>query len=307
MVLFYPCYPTCVLKPHSVFLSWIACLPEVLRLYSQFALAIKNPAKRLGIIDCPKYLLDKYDKCADNSFRNCQTTPMVSTLGAGPLVHARGPCFFSGQNMRTYIYVDGFNFYYGAVKNTPYKWLDFKTFFEKLLDPQHKILSIKYFTAMVSGKFDPDQPVRQKTFIRAIQKHIPELSVYYGKFITHEVLKPLVYKGSKYKHIKFKVPVYKTEEKGSDVNLAVHLLNDAWNDEYDCAVVVSNDSDLAEALKLVKNDHKKIIGLINPHRYPAKKLMPHADFYKQIREGVLKDSQLPDPIPGTTLSKPSVW
>jgi uncharacterized LabA/DUF88 family protein len=241
--------------------------------------------------------------------------------------------------MRTYIYVDGFNFYYGAVKNTPYKWLDFKTFFEKLLDPEHQILSIKYFTAMVSGKFDPNQPVRQKTFIRAIKKYIPELSVYYGSFTTHEVIallvykgkkykdytfkvpvykteekgsdeviKTLVYEGKKYKDYTFKVPIYKTEEKGSDVNLSVHLLNDAWEDKYDCAVVVSNDSDLAESLKLVKNNHKKMVGLINPHgKQPARELMKYADFYKKIRRGVLKDSQLPDPIPGTTLSKPSVW
>lgn len=210
--------------------------------------------------------------------------------------------------MRTYIYVDGFNFYYGAVKNTPYKWLDFKTFFQKILDPSHKILSIKYFTAMVSGKFDPDQPVRQKTFIRAIKKHIPELSVYFGSFTTHEVLARLVYKGRKYKDYTFNVPVYKPEEKGSDVNLAVHLLNDAWKKEYDCAVVVSNDSDLSESLKLIKNDHKKVVGLINPHgRNPAKELMKYADFYKVIRKGVLKDSQLPDPIPGTTLTKPKVW
>ena len=47
--------------------------------------------------------------------------------------------------------------------------------------------------------------------------------------------------------------VYKTEEKGSDVNLALHVLNDAWLDQYDCAVIVSNDSDLAESLRLVKN------------------------------------------------------
>lgn len=238
-----------------------------------------------------------------------ETTPMVSTLGAGPLVYASGPCFFlSGCNMRTYIYVDGFNFYYGAVKDTPYKWLDFKTFFQKILDPKHKILSIKYFTAMVSGKFDPNQPVRQRTFIRAIQKYIPELSVYYGSFTTHEVIAPLAYEGKKYKGYTFKVPVYKTEEKGSDVNLAIHLLNDAWKDKYDCAVVVSNDSDLAESLKIIKNDHKKVIGLINPRpKKPARELMRYANFYKTIREGVLRDSQLPDSIAGTTLTKPKVW
>ena len=38
----------------------------------------------------------------------------------------------------------------------------------------------------------------------------------------------------------------RTEEKGSDVNLAVHLLNDGWMNACDCAVVFTNDSDIAE-------------------------------------------------------------
>ena len=109
------------------------------------------------------------------------------------------------------------------------------------------------------------------------------------------------------KNIKF-ANVIKTEEKGSDVNLALHLLNDTWLDLYDCAVVVSNDSDLAESLKLVKIQHKKVIGLITPHKtHPSKELMQYADFNKRIRKGVLAISQLPDPIPGTTIQKPSIW
>jgi hypothetical protein len=64
--------------------------------------------------------------------------------------------------MKTYIYIDGFNFYYGAVRNTPYKWLDFKALFSNLLQPQHNIACIKYFTANVSGKIDPTQPIRQQ-------------------------------------------------------------------------------------------------------------------------------------------------
>lgn len=103
----------------------------------------------------------------------------------------------------------------------------------------------------------------------------------------------------------------KTEEKGSDVNLAVHVLNDAWLDKYDCAVVVSNDSDLAESLRLIKHNHKKTIGLVIPGnpkiRRPSKELCKHADFIKQIREGVLKNSQLPTNIPNTTLKQPDIW
>ena len=212
--------------------------------------------------------------------------------------------------MRTYIYIDGFNFYYGAVKDTPYKWLNFKKLFESLLAPVHQILSIKYFTAIVTGKIDPNQPIRQKTFIRALKKFIPEISVYYGEFLSHNVFKPLAYpidQNTFGKKIKF-VNVIKTEEKGSDVNLAVHLLNDAWLDHYDCAVIISNDSDLAESLRLVKEQHKKKIGLITPGKtHPSRELLKYADFTKRIRKGVLGASQLPDPIPGTTIHKPKVW
>jgi len=76
--------------------------------------------------------------------------------------------------MRTAIYIDGFNFFYLAVKNTPYKWLDFKEVFTKLLHAENKIISIKYFTAIVDGKRDPHKPIRQETYIRALKKHIPE-------------------------------------------------------------------------------------------------------------------------------------
>ena len=212
--------------------------------------------------------------------------------------------------MRTYIYIDGFNFYYGAVKDTQYKWLNFKKLFEYLLDSSHQIISIKYFTAIVTGKIDPGQPVRQKTYIRALKKYIPEISVYYGKFLSHNVFKPLAYPIDKNlfgKNIKF-VNVIKTEEKGSDVNLSVQLLNDAWLDLHDCAVIVSNDSDLSESLRLVKELHKKKIGLITPGKiHPSRELLKYSDFTKRVRKGVLAASQLPDPIPGTTIHKPAVW
>jgi uncharacterized LabA/DUF88 family protein len=212
--------------------------------------------------------------------------------------------------MRTYIYIDGFNFYYSAVKDTPYKWLNFKKLFEYLLDPAHKILSIKYFTAIVTGKIDPGQPIRQKTFIRALKKYIPEISVYYGEFLSHNVFKPLAYpidKNTFGKPIKF-VNIIKTEEKGSDVNLAVHLLNDAWLERFDCAIIVSNDSDLAESLRFVKEQHNKKIGLITPGKtHPSRELLKYADFTKRVRKGVLGASQLPDTIPGTTIHKPTVW
>ena len=207
--------------------------------------------------------------------------------------------------MRTYLYIDGFNFYYRAVKGTAYKWINFKSLFQKLLLPENQIVKIKYFTALVSGKYNPQKPIKQKTFIRALELTIPEIEVFYGHFLTHEVFAPLAKPEVDKKSIK----IIKTEEKGSDVNIAVQLLNDAWLNSFDCAVVVSNDSDLAEAMKLVKKHHPtKKLGLFMPGKgHPSKELMQYADFVKRIREGVLQSSQLPNPIPGGNIYKPGNW
>ena len=97
--------------------------------------------------------------------------------------------------MRTFVYVDGFNLYYGALRGTPWKWLDLPDLFAKVLQPRHDILKVKYFTARVSG-------------------------------------------------------------------------------------TAAN---------------------------PSKPLMVHADFARHVRPGALRQSQLPDPIPGTSIRKPARW
>ena len=86
------------------------------------------------------------------------------------------------------------------------------------------------------------------------------------------------------------------------------MVNDAWLDKFDCAVIISNDIDLTEAVKLVKNQLNKNIGLVLPGEgHPSKKLMKHADFIKKIRRGILKNSQLPNPIPNSNTRKPEDW
>ena len=151
--------------------------------------------------------------------------------------------------MRTFVYVDGFNLYYGALKGTPWKWLDLPALFARVLQPRHEILSVKYFTARVSGTAaDQSKPQRQDVYLRALQRFRPEVEVYFGHFLSHPVRAPLAQPVGGERT----ATVIRTEEKGSDVNLAVHLLNDGWLDVYDCAVVVSNDSDVAEAMRLVR-------------------------------------------------------
>src|SRR5947209_3073921 len=125
------------------------------------------------------------------------------------------------------IYIDGFNLYYGAVKDSPYRWLDLAALCQRLL-PNDSIECIKYFTAIVSARpHDPQQPIRQQVYLRAL-KTIPNLSIILGQFRTHSCR--MVLTGSN--PVK-KVWVDKTEEKGSDVNLAAHLLHDAFKANFE--------------------------------------------------------------------------
>ena len=105
------------------------------------------------------------------------------------------------------------------------------------------------------------------------------------------------------------VQVHSMEEKGSDVNLAVHLVNDAWRDTYDVAVVVSNDRDLAEAIRLVTEDVKKKVILLCPARKGGvqKLLRDVASDVKYVRPALLRAAQLPTHITGSRISKPAGW
>ena len=187
--------------------------------------------------------------------------------------------------MKTNIYIDGFNLYYGCVKGTPYKWLDVAKMCRLLL-PKDNIHRIKYFTALVTPRpKDPDQPLRQKAFLRALRT-IPNLEIILGTFLSHEVTMPRSPIGSGF------VKVIKTEEKGSDVNLATHLLLDGFRNDYELAIVVSNNSDLF-ADSSSHGTIRQAFGLLNPQRDPSVALIPHVLFVKNIRQNVLKNSQFP--------------
>jgi hypothetical protein len=207
--------------------------------------------------------------------------------------------------LTTNVYIDGFNLYYGALRKTPYRWLNLEALCQLLL-PKNTIAQIKYFTALVSARpSDPDQPVRQQLYLRALGT-LPKVSVHFGHFLTHEVTMALVMPpGQPQKYAK----VIKTEEKGSDVNLATHLLHDAHMGRFDVAVVISNDSDLLEPIKIVRHELKKQVGILNPHPKASRALLPHIDFIKQIRAGVLKAAQLPVTLTDAhgTFTKPAAW
>ena len=207
--------------------------------------------------------------------------------------------------MNTYVYVDGFNLYYGAVKDTPYKWLDISKLCNYLL-PKSNMVKIKYFTARISSRpDDPGKPTRQQIYFRALRT-IPIVEIIFGSFLTKNVSLPLA--TSKLGKVKF-ATVIRTEEKGSDVNIAAHMINDGYKGLYDSAVMVTNDSDLVEAIRIVNNELKKTVGIINPQKHPSSRLIKHATFLKQIRTGTLKASQFPATLTDSkgTFNKPKEW
>jgi uncharacterized LabA/DUF88 family protein len=209
------------------------------------------------------------------------------------------------SKLRTIVYVDGFNFYYGQLKDRSHKWINLSELFKSVLGDQNKLVKIKYFTARVQPTDqDPQIHIRQATYFRALGRCCPDVEIYFGHFLRHKVFAENANPPPK------RVEIFKTEEKGSDVNLALHILNDAWLDAYDCAVIVSNDSDLSTALQLVKEQHKKVIGLITPgapKRNPSWQLAKYASFKKVIRTWNIENSLMPDIIPNTEIRKPSSW
>jgi hypothetical protein len=230
-------------------------------------------------------------------------TPFASVDGRGA---AFGwPLLFWGLPMRTFVYVDAFNLYYGALKRSPFRWLDLQKLCQLML-PKNNVQAIKYFTALVSERPGSEgQPLRQQLYIRALRT-IPSVEIIYGHYLTHVVRMPKVTpSGTKQEYVK----VIKTEEKGSDVNLATHLVHDAHLDRFDIAVVISNDSDLLSPIKLVRSELGKKVGILNPQKNPSRAILPHVDFFKQIRAGVLGDSQFPEILTDThgTITKPASW
>jgi len=204
--------------------------------------------------------------------------------------------------LKANIYVDGFNLYYGALKNTPFRWLDIAKLCHIML-PRDAINQIKYFTALVNPRpVNPGQLTRQQTYLRALQT-IPNLEVIYGHFLTHEIMMPLAPPKNGY------VKVIKTEEKGSDVNLALHLLSDGYKNAYDVAIVISNDSDLLLPIQFVKQELGKKVGILNPQKHPSRVLIANADFVKNIRRGVLSKSRFPTTLTDSqgTFKKPATW
>lgn len=230
--------------------------------------------------------------------------------------------------LRTRVYIDGYNFYYGCLKRTSFKWLDPVELFERqilpsvLFERNGKVafkldqLAIKYFTAPILKNFasSSDSVPSQKHYHAALAAHRS------GRL---EII--LGYHDAKQARARRAIPsvpplqselidIWKLEEKQSDVSLALHAYSDAIRGEIDHVVIVTNDTDLVPALKLIRRDTSVAIGLVIPTRAHQRAantdLISISDWTRtHITESELAISQLPRVVPGgrTASHKPVSW
>ena len=243
-------------------------------------------------------------------------TPPVSSLAGYETPGSPGVSWFprNFRMARVRVYVDGFNVHYGALRGGPYKWLDFEALARILLDPADDMIRIRYFSARSKPtEGDPHVAQRQATYFRALESN-PKVRVHLGSFLKRQVRRrpvdPII--AQQYKWIM----VHDTEEKGSDVNLATYLLLDAMDALYDIALVISNDSDLVEPIRVVQDRFPVKVGVVYPvlndKRKPSSRLRAVAAFGREINkrhQGWLRRAQLPDRIqtPSGVIRKPASW
>jgi uncharacterized LabA/DUF88 family protein len=203
------------------------------------------------------------------------------------------------------VYIDAFNLYFGCLKGTPYKWLNIAELCRLSLPAHYHVNRIRYFTALVTPRpANPQAHVRQQTLLRALQT-LPNVTIHYGTFLAKTKRRPLTTPVAGLPRF---VDVFDTEEKGSDVNLATYLLFDAFKNEYDAAVVVSDDSDLVEPIRIVRREFHKHVRVLSP-RGKSRQLSLAATRFQQITVAALRAAQFPTTLTDAvgTITKPAGW
>ncbi|WP_256794496.1 NYN domain-containing protein [Terrabacter sp. Ter38] len=199
-----------------------------------------------------------------------------------------------GKVLRVGVYVDGYNLYYGGrhqLKKAPgWRWLDIRALSEDLVSAQRGwtgavVSRVVYCTARIDARLNPVGHSEQDVYLKALLATQSVDHVEYGKYVTGVQYRPLAVKsptkrgtpvivqaawpvmvhstlGTEVPGANFMVSTLKQEEKGTDVNVASHLLFDVLTGAVDAAVVISNDSDLKMPVHLARTAVP--VGHVNP-------------------------------------------
>ncbi len=202
------------------------------------------------------------------------------------------------QKERVIVYVDGFNLYFGMVEANlaNYKWLDIDHLVKNLLKPTQELIQIKYFTSRVSN--NPEKQKRQTNYIEALQTK--DIKIFYGHYQRGHM------------ECNRCGNIWATyNEKMTDVNIATQMIIDAYQDNYDMAMLMSGDSDLVPPIKSVHENfpNKRIFVAFPPKRHNSSVALVSKGSMV-IGRKKLVDSQLPNEVQkkdGYILRKPKEW
>ena len=229
--------------------------------------------------------------------------------------------------MRTLVYIDGYNLFYGCLKHSGDKWLDihrlFKDFILRTQCPKAVLVQVKFFTADIKGRVATrgDAAIKaQSDYHRALERLYPEdVSIIKGYYSLEKAYLPAYRKPPDKSE---RLAVWKLEEKQTDINIALTAYRDVAAGRVDQLVFVTNDTDLAPALKAIREDfgNKTQIGIVIPvrktaagqkkRRPPNNHLSQYADWTrKHINDEELAKSALPSRIATgkKPIRKPEYW
>jgi len=230
--------------------------------------------------------------------------------------------------LRTRVYVDGYNFYYGCLEKSAHKWLDLRALAERILanvphgrdgEPAAYELvtpAVKYFTAPILRAFakSDDSIVCQNYYHDALVGHLgDEIQLIRGHYDARPS-RAYRWESDKPPRECDRVEIWKVEEKRSDVALALHTYSDAIRNEVDQIVVLTNDSDFEPAMRMIRQHTPTIIGLVAPIKperanVNAKLQMQAHWIRRHILDDEIARSQLPSvvPRPQGAVHKPLSW
>ena len=202
---------------------------------------------------------------------------------------------------RVVAYVDGFNLYFGLRSSgfRRYYWLDVAQLARNLLKEGQTLIGTHYFSARIcdNGNNAGDR-TRQNQYLEALA--IQNVQCQFGRYLK---------KQGQCRACKAIWPPY--EEKKTDVNIAMQLLEDAFDDRFDMALLISGDSDLTTPVDRIRQrfPEKRVIVAFPPGRQSAD-LRRSANGVIFIGEDKLRSSQLPAELTkpdGYVLRRPKQW
>jgi uncharacterized LabA/DUF88 family protein len=221
---------------------------------------------------------------------------MISIMPLAPASSWSWVYFFMSK---VYVLVDGFNLYHAIDTNPgyhPYKWLSLTKLAECFVLSADVLAGVEYFTTLAT--WDPAKVARHRLFIKANEAD--------GVKITYGVFKRKQRKCPECGQL-----IRTFEEKQTDVNIAIRLIELAVQDQYDKAIIVSGDTDLIPAVKAVqKTFPAKRVGVVIPIGRASEDLKSQTDFHHRMKLRHLRSSRFADVITlvdGSTLDCPMNW